>query len=326
MMDENERALLASIIDDLVASTDGVDLTAALDNFGWPDLLTSSPEIAIATIFTALGKFNHWSAALQDVMTRSFDESQFNADGHSTVVIPWPRQPTSGRLSGNTLTVKGLLFRPRSIDSIIVSAQREDQTHVVLTVPADALQLERRSGLDMSMGTVSVLGTCENYRVINEGPDAVRWWSGTVALARVSICYSLVALMGRMVEMAVEHATIRYQFGRPIGTFQAVRHRAADSLVACESATAMVSEVWRCDNFELAAAVAKLVTSNSAKVVIANTQQILAGIGFTAEHEFHRYMKRTVVLDRLFDNSTDLAGSIGGELVRLGRASRLFEL
>lgn len=325
-MDSGERELLTSTINELVASVDGTELTAELDSFGWSDLLASSPDVAIAATFSALGRSNHWSSAFQDVIARNIADGPLSVDRQSAVVVPWPRRTVPGIVTDDTLSVRGLMFQPRPLDSLIVPAQSKNGVDAVLLVTATDFVLESRLGLDPSLGTVAVSGTSNKYRVLVEGSDAAAWWSETVAFARVSLCYSLVASLKYMVELAVEHATSRYQFGRPIGAFQAVRHRAAESLVAYESAVALVDEVWRSDNFELAAATAKLVTSNAAKVVTAHVQQILAGIGFTTEHEFHRYMKRAVALDRLFDNSTDLAGFIGRELVTLGSAPRLFEL
>jgi alkylation response protein AidB-like acyl-CoA dehydrogenase len=209
---------------------------------------------------------------------------------------------------------------------LIVVIHEDDGSYAVAAVGAERLQTERRDGLDPSLMATFVSGASDDFQVLAVGGDAEQWWNETVAIARVAICYSLVASMHRMVQLASEHAASRHQFGRPIGTFQAVRHRLAESLVATDAAEAVVSEVWRSDNFELAAAVAKLVTSNAVKVVTSHTQQVLAGIGFTAEHEFHRYMKRAVVLDRLFLNSTDLATAIGRELMQQKYAPRLFEL
>jgi hypothetical protein len=325
-MDSNERALLLSTLDQLVASADGADLTLAMDEFGWPDLLETEPELAISTVFSALGRFNHWSSALHDVMARRVDHSLWGLTDGATVLVPWPRSLTSGRISERLLIVKGLLLQPRSGTSLVVVVPMEEGSHRVLAVGTGDLLTERREGLDPSLDTVVVSGATDDFRVVADGIDATKWWDETVAMARVSICYSIVSLLAHMVGLATEHASSRQQFGRPIGTFQAVRHRLAESLVAREAAAAVTAEVWRSDDVELAAAVAKLVTSNSMKVVTAHVQQVLAGIGFTTEHEFHRYMKRAIVLDRLFENSTDLAVSIGRELVRLGSAPRLFEL
>jgi hypothetical protein len=325
-MDSGERALLTSTIDELVRSADGAFLTAALDEFGWLELLESDPELAISTVFSASGRFIHWSSALHDVMARQFVDLPLRLKVDSTVVAPLPRQLTSGIICEGRLITKGLLLQPRSTSSLIVVVPGDEGTYTVLAVPIDKLHMERRDGLNPAFGSTIVSGSTDDFRVLSEGADATQWWNETVAVARVSICYSLVALLVRMVEFAKEHASSRRQFGRPIGTFQAIRHRVADSLVASDAADAIVSAVWRSDNFELAAAVAKLVTSNAVKVVSTHVQQVLAGIGFTAEHEFHSYMKRAMVLDRLFGNSTDLAGSIGSELVSIGYAPRLFEL
>jgi alkylation response protein AidB-like acyl-CoA dehydrogenase len=130
-----------------------------------------------------------------------------------------------------------------------------------------------------------------------------------------------------MLELARDHAVERRQFGQPIGTFQAVRHKLAEAFVAVEAAEAAAAAAWEAyDDFPLAAATAKIVASNSVSIVATHAQQVLAGIGFTEEHPFHLSMKRVVVLDRVLGDATDLVPWVGRALVRRGGAPRLVEL
>jgi alkylation response protein AidB-like acyl-CoA dehydrogenase len=71
---------------------------------------------------------------------------------------------------------------------------------------------------------------------------------------------------------------------------------------------------------------AKVVGGKAVSVAMANTQQLLAGIGFTAEHPYHRYMKRVTALERVLGSGSDLAPLLGGELIAAASAPRLFEL
>nr|WP_238589323.1 acyl-CoA dehydrogenase family protein [Pseudonocardia sp. HH130629-09] len=100
--------------------------------------------------------------------------------------------------------------------------------------------------------------------------------------------------------MTVAYAKERLQFGRPIGSFQAVKHRCADMLVAVEQArTAALHAAWavddpRIDAADLAVSIAQATCSETAYRVAADAVQLHGGIGFTWEHVAHLYYKRAV--------------------------------
>jgi alkylation response protein AidB-like acyl-CoA dehydrogenase len=101
----------------------------------------------------------------------------------------------------------------------------------------------------------------------------------------------------RLLEMSVEYANTRVQFGRKIGSFQAVKHRCADMLVEVESArSAAYYASWVIDNdpddLPIAASLAGAVCSDSYMHVALDNIQNHGGIGFTWEHPAHLYLKR----------------------------------
>jgi alkylation response protein AidB-like acyl-CoA dehydrogenase len=128
-----------------------------------------------------------------------------------------------------------------------------------------------------------------------------------------------------MMSLAREHAVSRSQFDRPIGSFQAVRHKLAESLVAVEGAEAALDAGWA-DPTPFAATMAKAVAGNAAKTVAKHAQQVLAGMGFTSEHPFHRYLKRTMMLDQLFGSSASLRREIGEATIAAGELPPLLPL
>ena len=117
-----------------------------------------------------------------------------------------------------------------------------------------------------------------------------------------------------MLELAREHALNRIQFGQPISRFQAVRHRLAETLVAIETADAMLDAAWF-DQAPQMAAVAKSLAGRGGRIAIRHCQQVLAGIGFTTEHPFHRYVRRVLVLDQILGSSRLLTIELGNELL-----------
>jgi alkylation response protein AidB-like acyl-CoA dehydrogenase len=111
--------------------------------------------------------------------------------------------------------------------------------------------------------------------------------------------YSAQLLGGasRLLDMAVEYAKDRVQFGRPIGSFQAVKHRLADALVDVEGMRSSVYYAAWCigagdPDAKVAASTAKTWCSDAGRRVAASALQVHGGIGFTWEHDLHLYLKR----------------------------------
>jgi alkylation response protein AidB-like acyl-CoA dehydrogenase len=108
---------------------------------------------------------------------------------------------------------------------------------------------------------------------------------------------------GRVLEMSSQYAKDRVQFGKPIGSFQAVKHRCADMLVDVEG---MRSTVWYAawclsagdPGAAVAASTAKVWCSDASRRVMASGLQVHGGIGFTWEHDLHLFLKRSQ-LDQL---------------------------
>jgi alkylation response protein AidB-like acyl-CoA dehydrogenase len=128
-----------------------------------------------------------------------------------------------------------------------------------------------------------------------------------------------------MLELARTHALERVQFGRPIARFQAVRHRLADALVALEALQAALAAA-REEPSPDTAALAKAVAGRTAHGVSAHCQQVLAGIGFTTEHPFHRFSKRVLALEGLFGSADAIALDVGRRLLATRRVPTLIEL
>jgi alkylation response protein AidB-like acyl-CoA dehydrogenase len=128
-----------------------------------------------------------------------------------------------------------------------------------------------------------------------------------------------------MLELARDHAINRIQFGRPIAAFQAVRHRLADSLVAVAAAEAVVDAAWE-EPTAYPAAMAKAITGRSSRTVARHAQQVLAGMGFTKEHAFHRYYRRVLALDQLLGSTAEISTALGAEAIRDRRIPAMLAL
>jgi alkylation response protein AidB-like acyl-CoA dehydrogenase len=150
------------------------------------------------------------------------------------------------------------------------------------------------------------------------GPDAA-----TRLMDRAAVAWSAELLGGasRVLEMASEYAKVRVQFGKPIGSFQAVKHRCADMVVDVEG---MRSSTWYgawClaagdPDASVAASAAKVWCGDAAKRVMASGLQVHGGIGFTWEHDLHLYLKRSQLAQVSFGDATYHRERLAGFLRR----------
>ncbi len=146
-----------------------------------------------------------------------------------------------------------------------------------------------------------------------------------LAAGRRALGWWLVGCGRAMLSLARQHALDRVQFGRPIASFQAVRHRLAETLVAVEGAEAAL-HIATDHPEELASLLAKAAAGQAALTAARHCQQVLGGIGFTAEHRLHRHVKRALVLDGLLGSSRELTREAGAVLRQRGSAPRLAQL
>ena len=130
----------------------------------------------------------------------------------------------------------------------------------------------------------------------------------------------------RCLEMAVEYAKVRMQFGRPIGSFQAIKHQCADMLVEVESARSAAYYGMGARPRERRAALggplAKAYCSEAYCPAAAENIQMHGGIGFTWEHAAHLYFKRAKTSEMLFGDPDLPPGAVGTAHWHLNRTSR----
>ncbi len=130
-----------------------------------------------------------------------------------------------------------------------------------------------------------------------------------LAKAAIGLCAEMVGGAQRVLEMSVEYAKLRIQFGRPIGSFQAIQHRCADMLLLTESArSAVYAAAWAASentaDLALLASIAKAYTSDAYVWVAGEGIQIHGGMGYTWEHDAHLYFKRAKAAEVTFGDAT----------------------
>ena len=172
---------------------------------------------------------------------------------------------------------------------------------------------------------VTLLPTMDQTRKLCEvalsdvtiGPDALLGAAGAgwAPLARVldratvALCAEMCGGAQKVLDMTVEYAKIRQAFGRPIGSYQGVKHRAADMLVDVENSKSITYyAAWALDENSpeapLAVSMAKAYVSDAYRRVAAAGIQLHGGIGFTWEHDLHLYFKRAKGSEFTFGDAT----------------------
>ncbi len=182
---------------------------------------------------------------------------------------------------------------------LILAVARADTGLALFAVPADAPGLTRTPlpTLDQTRKLARLDFGAVPARRIGSPGDGAAVLGRTLDIAAIALAAEQLGGAQRVLDMAVEYAKVRHQFGRPIGSFQAIKHRCADLLLEVESlrsavhyAAAAVTE----DSAEVPV-VASLVKAYASDVyfhVAAENIQIHGGIGFTWEHDAHLYFKR----------------------------------
>jgi hypothetical protein len=223
------------------------------------------------------------------------------------------RRGDAAAVRGSELVLDGLVLGGRvgAPVALIVGTR-------LVSVPASALDLSPIGGIDPSLGLVHARGRVPRADLAtDEQVD-----NAAVAHAcRRALAYELLGATSAMLVMATEYAQVRTQFGQAIGAFQAVKHRLADVLVAQQAAAAVVAESW-CSEVECTTLAAKALAAHAGARASENCLQVFGAIGFTLEHDLHRFVRRVRVLDRLYGSEAELRTELGRLLKARGRVPR----
>jgi alkylation response protein AidB-like acyl-CoA dehydrogenase len=233
--------------------------------------------------------------------------------GAEGVTLPAVKKGATFTLSGTKLFVPDA----HTADAIVVAARTTGKSGdgvSLFLVPRGARGLE-----------VNLLPTMDQTRKLCEvtlkdvavGGDALLGAVGAgwtplgrvLDRATVALCAEMCGGAQKVLDMTVEYAKIRQAFGRPIGSYQGVKHRAADMLVDVENSKSITYyAAWALDEGvaegPLAASMAKAYVSDAYRRVSAAGIQLHGGIGFTWEHDLHLYFKRAKGSEFTFGDAT----------------------
>jgi len=214
-------------------------------------------------------------------------EKFFVPDAHVATGIAVVARTSKGSTSQEGITV--LVIDPKAKGVTITQLKTVDMTRRLCHVKFDNVQVD----------AASVLGK------EGDGWPIVR---RTLDIATAALSAEMVGTAQKALDISVEYAKTRVQFGKPIGSFQAVKHKCVDMMVAVENARSLTYYAcWTVDEraAEAATAVpmAKAYASDMAKNVTSEAIQVHGGIGFTWEHDMHLYHRRALAGEANFGNA-----------------------
>jgi alkylation response protein AidB-like acyl-CoA dehydrogenase len=228
--------------------------------------------------------------------------------------------PATAKSGGHTLNGTKLFVQDaHTADALVVAARTAtgksaEEGISLFLVPKDSAGL-----------TVTLLPTMDQTRKLCEvtfkdvavGSDALMGQAGSgwsplarvIDRATVGLCAEMCGGAQKVLDMTVEYAKIRQAFGRPIGSYQGVKHKAADMLVDVENSKSITYyAAWAMDEGvaegPLAVSMAKAYVSDAYRRVSGAGIQLHGGIGFTWEHDLHLYFKRAKGSEFTFGDAT----------------------
>jgi alkylation response protein AidB-like acyl-CoA dehydrogenase len=279
-------------------SPEHVAIGPRLAELGWSDIESEYPVAACELLFRAQGR----SLALTDCLDRVVlaELAGLLDEPADHVVLP-ATAPIPDSDDGG---VSGIVLGPLE-GRLVVPVSGPMGTVAIGVVDASLLDGERLDTFDTSAFWTRVSGPLDGRLV-----DASTEWNRAMAVAHRALATELVALAEQALRIAVEHVSVRVQFGAPIGSFQSPRHALSDAAATLAGARALLDESWR-DGGRLSALTAKAAAGRAHRAVSDVALQVCGAIGLTAEHDLHRYVTRGFQVDVLCGSSDQLESLLG---------------
>ena len=260
---------------------------------GWPGIATPEADggqglgmVELATICEELG----YACAPVPFMGGVIDSLVISAGGNEEQRARWLPNLATGEVAGAAVVVheEPWLAIDTEGASVVVAP---DSNGVGRVGEASELEITPLELIDRTRSYGEAASTDGFGEELSAGH-----YTG-VLKSQVALSAEMLGLAQRAMEMAVEYARDREQFGRPIGAYQAVSHRCAEMLYAVEETRSLVYYAAWCadaepDSLPLAAAMAKAQASEASWSVVASALQVHGGIGFTWEHDLQFLLKR----------------------------------
>jgi hypothetical protein len=333
------RLSLTKLLGDHDESTDAT-LAQQLAALGWDEVLADDAPTALRLLFDVRGTTLSDADALGPVLAQVIADSAGRPDlADAALVIPASLHPgrCTSSVADGPLRIEGIVLGQLAGGAtVVVPAAATSDAPDGPDGPDGNLRLAvLRRGPDWSTETVRSMDGSPWLRVRGTapaseaseaewiaGPTAAAAWDAVITTARWTVAAELVAVGRAVIEHAVEYTGQRRQYGRAIGTFQALQHRLAAAHASIVGAAEVTVEASK-SGLPWDALVAKAAAGKAVENACTQAQQCYGAIGFTWEHPLHRYLRRMYTLDRLFGDWRVLEAEIGAALIASGSVPKV---
>ncbi|WP_424529337.1 acyl-CoA dehydrogenase [Sphaerisporangium viridialbum] len=234
------------------------------------------------------------------------------AEGALTGAVAFTGTLTGTRDDDGVLTVSGTAepVLGAALADVLVLPVSTDRGEEWVALSRDTVTVTPLKSLDLTRGVAKV--EVDSLGVPGERVLDGLTGAGVRDLGAIVLGAEAAGVASWCVRAASEYAKVRVQFGRPIGQFQGIKHKAARMLVALEQARATVWDATRASGDELgyAAAIAGVMAPDAAVQCAKDAIQTFGGIGYTFEHDAHLYFRRALTLRALLGPSAEWAESV----------------
>jgi alkylation response protein AidB-like acyl-CoA dehydrogenase len=318
------------------------ELWATMVELGWPALAIGEPDGGLGLGFVEsmlvaeelgrvaapgplLATTTQFAPAVQGLGTGSAASTLLTAvaEGQTTGTLAWAEDGgwrleairATARRGGARWVLDGVkraVLDGGTADELVVVARGEDGLGAFV-VRADQVEATPRTVLDPTLPLADVrlasVPVDDDRVLVAPGSADVEARLARVAeQAVVAVAAMTAGACRRIFETTLEYAKVREQYGRPIGSFQALKHRLVDMYLAVERATALVyyaalTIAEDTPDRDVAAAAAKAAAGDCQRLLVEEGLQLHGGIGYTWEHDLHFLLKRAKAGDALFGDA-----------------------
>jgi hypothetical protein len=315
-LDDVELAEFRSTLRHLLDTAPLSAAVARLVDSGWSEVYDQDPGEALAALFHTKGEVLA-AASLYELVAAPLvgrDPRQLR------IIFPAEAKATPGELDGYaTGSLSG------GLDLLIIDDWHGRGSSRIVPLAAARVDARPVTGLDAEAGLMRVSGSYRAGDGLLLDDEAA---ACLLDVLRLAVAHELIGQTGHMLRLAIEHVTVREQFGRPLGSFQAVRHRLADVAVLAAGAACVAAAVTpgtRRDHngSDVAPRGARIAAAAAADAARRNCLQVCGAIGFTWEFALHRYMRRSLILEALSGSRQAVAADLGQSLIDARQVPRI---
>lgn len=315
-LDAETLEMLTGSIRHVLTEQSDRSLAVRLAELGWDEVVEQDAPNALRMLFAIKGETLSPADALGPELAAALADATGEPDLRTCSV------GLASPFAATRRTDIGL-----AVDTIACSAIDAAQIAVltgdaIAVCPTEALTAEPVAGFDTDLGLVRVMGEVADGAILWVDAAATE---SVVARGRWLLASELAGIGHHVTTTVVEYTKQRVQYGKPIGVFQALQHRLAGAYAMVVGAGHLTAEA-AVSGDPWAAMVAKCMAGIAAEHACTQAQQCYGAIGFTWEHEFHRYLRRTYTLDRLLGDWRSLEHEIGARLQQTGVVPRIGHL